>query len=182
MFDGMTVTAIAAVADNGVIGRDGALPWHLPDDLKRFKRLTSGHSIIMGRRTWQEIGKPLPKRFNVVLSRTLDAAQLHNEHDRLRVVASVDAALEAAARWERQRCTDGEIEQEEIFLIGGGGVWRAMWRWVDRFYLTEVQAEIDGDTRFPELDLSDFHEVGRTPGVGDPAHVFVDLARQSRSD
>lgn len=156
MYEQLRVSAIVAVADNGVIGRDGALPWHLPADLARFKRLTSGHAVVMGRRTWQELGRPLPRRMNVVISPSLRASGDFAAGPRLAVVTSAQQALEVAAGWERQRVQAGDLARGEIFLLGGTGVWTALWPRVDRLYRTRVHHHAEGDVCFPPVDLSAF--------------------------
>ncbi len=131
------LSIIAAVSDNGVIGRDQELPWHLPADLKRFKSLTSGHHLIMGRRTWESIGcRPLPGRPTIVVTRsrsfTAQGAQ---------VAHSVGQAVEMAA------------DDDEAFIAGGEGIYRAAMSVADRIYLTRVHARFDGDTHFPDFDI-----------------------------
>ena len=135
----MKITLIAAVAENRVIGRDGGLPWRLPDDLRRFKRRTQGHVVIMGRRTFESLAVPLPNRSAIVVSRNRDldtgAATLAN---------SLDEALDIA----RGR---GE---NEVFILGGSEIYAMALPLADRIELTIVHAEIDGDTYFPEFDLA----------------------------
>ena len=131
----MTLSIIAAVAANGVIGREGALPWRLPADLRRFKRLTTGHHLIMGRRTFASLAGPLPGREIIVLSR--DGAF---RPEGVAVARSLDAALELTAG-------DGEP-----FVGGGEGVYRLALDRADRIYLTRIHAEFEGDTRFPDID------------------------------
>ena len=128
---------IAAVATNGVIGRDNDLPWHLSADLKRFKALTMGHHFIMGRRTYESVGKPLPGRTNVVV--THDPAY---HVDGVVVVHSVEEALRIAAA----------ANDEEPFIGGGSTIFEQLRHRADRMYITRVHAEVDGDTRFPEFD------------------------------
>jgi dihydrofolate reductase len=130
-----SVTLIVAVADSGVIGRDNTLPWHLPDDLKRFKRLTMGKPIVMGRKTFESIGKPLPGRLNIVLTR---AANYHR--DGITVVHDADAVLQAAG------------QAAEIMIIGGSDVFRLFLPHASRIHLTRVHGDIDGDVRWPALD------------------------------
>ncbi len=127
---------------NNVIGRDGGLPWHLSEDLKRFKRLTTGKPIIMGRLTYESIGKPLPDRRNIVIS-----SREGLEIDGCEVVASPDAALELTA------------DDEEVMVIGGGGVYVQMLPMADRIYLTRVHASFDGDTYIPELSEDEWQVV-----------------------
>ena len=135
----MKITLIAAVAENRVIGRDGGLPWRLPDDLRRFKRRTQGHVVIMGRRTYESLAAPLPNRSAIVVSRSRDldtgAATLAN---------SLDKALDIA----RGR---GE---NEVFILGGSEIYAMALPLADRLELTVVHAEIEGDTYFPEFDLA----------------------------
>ncbi len=133
----MRVSAILAAATNGVIGLEGQLPWKLRTDVRRFKRLTTGHHVVMGRRTWEEIGsRPLPHRKCVVLSRRpgfeASGAEVHS---------SLEAAIETARR----------AGEEEMFVIGGAGLFRAALGFADRVYLTRVLAEVEGDTA---VDLS----------------------------
>lgn len=135
----MIISLVAAVAENGVIGRDGVLPWRLPGDLRFFKRLTTGHTIIMGRRTWDEIQRPLPDRRNIVITRSED----RDFPGALRA-ASLDAALALAS-------TD-----EEVFVIGGGEIFREALPVADRMYLTQVHAVVEGDTRFPAWDPAEW--------------------------
>jgi dihydrofolate reductase len=137
----MTISLIVAVSSNGVIGRDGGLPWYLPADLKHFKRTTMGHHLIIGRRTWEEVGEPLPGRSMVVVTRSRRFAP-----DGAQVVRSVEQALELAT------------EDDEPFIGGGSQIYRvALARdLVDRIYLTRIHAEVEGDTLFPEFDLDDW--------------------------
>ena len=157
----MIVSIIVAVADNDVIGRDGGLPWHLPADLKRFKRLTSGHQMVMGRRTWDSIGRrPLPGRPTIVVSRdpsfVAEGAQ---------VARSVEEALELAAG------------ADEVFIAGGEAIYRAALPVADRIYLTRVHACFDGDTHFPAFDANDWQvvvEERHEPDEKNPyAHTFL---------
>jgi len=137
----MTVSLIVAVSDNRVIGRDGGLPWHLPRDLRHFKATTMGHHLIIGRRTWQEVGKPLPGRTMVVVTRSL-----RFEAAGATVVHSLEEALEVSKK------------DEEPFVGGGAHIYRmALARdLVDRLYITRVHAEIEGDTFLPEIDFDDW--------------------------
>ncbi len=134
----MRVSLIVAVSSNGVIGRDGGLPWHLPADLRHFKRTTSGHHLIIGRRTWLELGKPLPGRTMVVVTRRSGYVA-----EGALVVHSIEAALAAAG------------DDDEPFIGGGSNIYRtALTRdLVDRMYITRVHAEVEGDTFFPEVDF-----------------------------
>ena len=137
----MTVSLIVAVSSNGIIGRDGDLRWHLPADLKHFKRSTMGHHLIIGRRTWEEVGKPLPGRTMVVVTRSRRFFP-----EGVLVVRSVEQALELAA------------EDDQPFIGGGSQIYRiALARdLVDRIYLTRIHAEVEGDTFFPDFDLDEW--------------------------
>jgi dihydrofolate reductase len=133
----MRLSLIVAVSENHVIGRDGDLPWRLSADLKRFKRLTMGHHIVMGRRTFESIGRLLPGRITVVLSRNPDFVA-----DGVIAVSDFDEALRRIAG------------DNEIFIIGGAELYRWTLHRVARMYLTTVHADVDGDTRFPPVDWS----------------------------
>jgi dihydrofolate reductase len=146
----VTVTILAAVARNGVIGAGGGLPWHLPDDLRRFKELTLGHVLVMGRRTYESIGRPLPGRTTVVLTRQPDWEAGSED---VVVATSVAQALTTAS----------EID-DEVFVVGGAEVYAETLPLADRLELTFVDAEPDGDTTFPEVDWAGWREVARQPG------------------
>jgi dihydrofolate reductase len=128
---------IAAVDETGGIGKDGSLPWHLSDDLKNFKRLTMGHHLIMGRKTFEGILSELPGRKLIVLSRDMDY-----ESDRAQISHSLDEALEIASKGK----------DEEVFVIGGAEIFAQAMPIVARFYLTRVHAEVETDVFFPEFD------------------------------
>ncbi|MBT8195932.1 MAG: dihydrofolate reductase [Bacteroidia bacterium] len=151
-----TISIIAAVAENGVIGKDNQLIWHLPEDLKFFKRLTSGNSIIMGRKTYESIGKALPKRTNIVITRKKDY-----EAPSCKVVGSFTAAIEAAP------------ENENIFIIGGATIYKVALNHSDKMYLTRVKAEFDGDVSFPEIDWDEWKLVGKQNYEKDEKHDYA---------
>jgi len=156
--------AVVAMADNGVIGRDNELPWRLPDDLRRFKALTMDHAVLMGRRTWDSIGKPLPGRRNLVLTR--DRAW------RAQDALPVHSLEEARAR------ADGAT----LFVIGGAEVFSLAWPMVGRLELTEVHAMPEGDVRLSGFDRRDWREVSRIEHAADERHAapfsFVTLLRE----
>lgn len=139
----MILSLVAAVADNGVIGVDGGLPWHLPDDLRYFKDLTMGHPVVMGRRTWDEVDRPLAGRRNVVVSR--DPTFRGGGAEVVPCLARALDALEAE---------DGSERGGEVFVIGGGQVFALALPRADRIYLTRVHARPEGDTYFPEVDFA----------------------------
>lgn len=150
------VSLIVAMTPAGIIGRDHHLPWHLPDDLRRFKALTLGKPVVMGRRTFESIGRPLPGRRNIVLSRHaagLPAAVV--------VVRDWPAALAAAA------------DAPEIMVIGGAEVYALALPAAQRLYLTVVHAEIAGDVRFPGIDEREWREVERSERAADERHAYA---------
>ena len=153
----MTVSLIVAVSSNGVIGHDGGLPWHLPADLKHFKRTTMGHHLIIGRHTWDEVGKPLPGRTMVVVTRSRRFAP-----EGAKDVRSVEQDLEIAA------------VDDEPFIGGGSQIYRiALARdLVHRIYLTRIHAEVEGDTFFPEFDLDDWELVSEEHHEADEKNEF----------
>ncbi|WP_348655055.1 dihydrofolate reductase [uncultured Thalassolituus sp.] len=146
----MKLSMIVAVAENGVIGRNNALPWYLPNDLKYFKQTTMGKPVIMGRKTYESIGKPLPGRTNIVITRQADY-----QPEGVKVVNSVEAARELA---ESVCLIDG---QEEAMIMGGAEIYTLALPHTDRLYLTEVHADVEGDAFFPEYDKSLWQEVAR---------------------
>ena len=164
----MLVTLIAAVARNGIIGRDGGLPWSLPDDLKRFKELTTGHHILMGRKTQESIGRPLPRRTNLVLSRGSDHCAPGCE-----TFSDLEQALNQAK----------SAGESEIFVIGGAAIYEIALPRAQRIHLTRVHADVAGDTRFPPLDEAQWEELSRQEHPADENHAqafaFTVLGRKS---
>lgn len=132
----MLVSIIVAVSENGVIGKDGHLPWHLSQDLKRFKAITSGHHILLGRKNYEDIGRPLPNRTNIVLSRNPEF--------------SAPGCVVAQSLSEGFRIAESAGESE-LFVIGGANVYAAALPFAKRLYLTRVLADVDGDVRMPPL-------------------------------
>lgn len=146
----MKLALIAAYAQNRVVGIDNKLPWHLPEDLKYFKRCTSGKAIIMGRKTFDSIGRPLPNRTNIVISRNPEF-----EVEGVKVVSTLDEAIELAKAVNEVNGID------EIMVIGGATIYELTLPIADRLYLTHVHAKVEGDAYFPEVDFSNWHEVER---------------------
>lgn len=157
---------VVARADNGVIGRNNQLPWHLPADLRHFKQLTSGHPVVMGRRTYESIGRPLPNRRNIVVTRQTDW-----QAEGVETINSVLGALELA------RQTD-----EEVFVIGGAEIYRAALPAVTTVYLTEVHHAPEGDAVMPDFDAETWREESRERHEPDERHAhaysFVTLRRR----
>jgi dihydrofolate reductase len=162
--NGARLSLIAAVARNGVIGRDNQIPWRLPSDLKRFKALTLGHPVVMGRKTFQSIGRPLPGRDNIVVSRHGFRA------DGALVVSSLDEGLELA----QAKAGQGG----EVFVIGGAEIYRETLPLADRLYITEVDVTPAGDATFPGIDgevwrIVQSHDWLRPEGDSAPARLVV---------
>jgi dihydrofolate reductase len=151
----MRLSLIVAFASNGVIGCGGKLPWHLSDDLRRFRRLTMGHPIIMGRKTFESIGRPLPGRASIVISRYMDVCP-----------EGVRMARSLAESFQLARSSD------EAFVIGGGQVFAAALPFAHRLYLTSVQGVVEGDTFFPPWDASQWRVVSESWHAADANHTF----------
>jgi dihydrofolate reductase len=155
----MRVSIIAAVAQNGVIGRDGKLPWHLSADLQRFKRLTMGHTIIMGRRTWESIGRPLPGRRMVVVTR--------QPNYKINFPDVVTAnTLDDALKIAKAAC------DVEAFIVGGAQLYDEALHRADRLYLTRVLTQVEGDTYFPRYDASQWMQTSAECHSADTKNEF----------
>jgi len=157
--EGPQIVAIAAVARNGVIGADGDIPWRIPEDWRRFKRLTMGQVLVMGRKTWASIGRPLPGRTTYVVTRD----ETWRGED-VYAVPSLDEAFDQAA----------VRDPETIFVAGGGEIYRAAWDRLTGLEITEVEAEPAGDVTFPEIDPEKWRETFREPHAG---FTFVSYRR-----
>lgn len=159
----MNLSVIAAVARNGVIGRDNQLPWQLPEDLKRFKALTMGHHIIMGRKTYESLGRLLPGRTTVIVSRNagyvVPGAQ---------VVSSLERALDVCGR------------DEQPFMIGGAELYQQALPLANRLYLTRIEQDFDGDAWFPGYDIREWHETARQVGISASGleYTYLDYVRK----
>lgn len=163
----MILTAIAAMAQNRCIGVNNKLPWHIPEDLKFFKDKTLGKKIIMGRKTFESLGRPLPKRENIVISRRSD---FHPEG--VKVFNSLESALaDVESRAEAL---------EEVFIVGGAEIYSLSLSKIHRLYLTLVDQEVPGDAFFPEVDLKkDFKIIEERKVQGNPSYTFVTAERMS---
>lgn len=160
----LPLSLIAALAQNRVIGRDNQLPWHLPADLKHFKALTLGKPIIMGRKTWDSLGRPLPGRLNLVVSR-----QAGLQLEGAEVFASLEEAVVRAEAWAR------EEEAEEVMLIGGAQLYTQGLEHGDRLYLTRVELAPEGDAFFPQVPDVDWHlasSIEHEASDTSPAYAF----------
>ncbi len=152
----MTISIIVAVSENGVIGRDNQLIWRLPSDLKNFKHLTTNHPIIMGRKTFESIGKPLPNRTSIIITRNNDF-----KYEGCTVVTDVERAIDAAV----QTGTD------EVFVIGGAEIYKLFLPIINKIYLTEVKACFEGDTFFQISNPAEWQEVNRVNYSADEKHA-----------
>jgi len=154
----MKLYAIVAASKNRAIGKDGQIPWYLPNDLKYFKRTTLGHPIIMGRKSFESLGKPLPKRTNIIITRDMfyavsNAIVCHH---------LPDALIEAA-----------NVNQELSFIIGGGEIYKLSWDLLDKIYYTEVDTIVENaDTFFPEINLEHWELESEEPHEADEKHPF----------
>ena len=152
----MKISLIVAMANNRVIGLDNKMPWHLSADLKKFKSITMGSPILMGRKTYESIGRPLPGRTNMIISRNLDYQQ-----EGCLVFNDLNTSLKKASE-----CT------QEVFIIGGSDLYKAILPMVDVIYLTLINKDFQGDTFFPEIDFNEWSEVAREDIKDDPSVYF----------
>ena len=161
----MKISLIVAMAANRAIGLDDKMPWHLSADLKKFKAITMGSPIVMGRKTYESIGRPLPGRSNIIISRNLDYQQAG-----CLVFNDIKAAIEASSK-----------DAEEIFIIGGAELYKATLPHADNLYLTVINQDFDGDTFFPEIDFKAWTEASREDISDDPSvnfnYSFLKLSR-----
>jgi len=150
------IKLIVAKASNNVIGSNNNLIWHLPNDLKHFKNLTTNHPIVMGRKTYESLGRPLPNRTNIIITRDTNFTD-----ESIVITHSLEAAIKKAK----------EIN-DDFFIIGGGEIYKQAMLLADELYITEVHHEFDGDTFFPEIDEETFEEVSRINHLKDPKHPY----------
>jgi len=148
------ITAVVAIASNYAIGKNNQLLWHLPNDLKHFKNITAGGTVIMGRKTFASVGKPLPKRRNIVITRQ------DIEIEGCEVVKSIDEAIALCET------------EDEVFIVGGAEIYRQAMHLTNRIYLTIVHQSFDADTFFPEIDYKDWKEMEREDHEVDEKHQF----------
>ena len=159
----MKIAMIAAMAHNRVIGKDNQMPWHLPDDLKHFKAVTMGKPVVMGRKTFESIGRPLPGRLNIVISRNPEL-----KIEGVTCVTSFEAAKAAAG------------ECEELMVIGGGQLYAEILPAADTLYLTEIDLAVEGDTQFPAWDAAEWQqtELGKGTSANGLAYRFIKLIKK----
>ncbi|SQH78183.1 dihydrofolate reductase [Shewanella benthica] len=159
----MKIAMIAAMANNRVIGKNNQMPWHLPEDLKHFKAMTLGKPIVMGRKTYESIGRALPGRLNIVISR-----QQGLTIPGVTCVTSFESAVAAAG------------ECEELVVIGGGQLYAALLSQADKLYLTEINLDVDGDTHFPQWDDGSWQRVSQETSINDKGveYSFINLVKK----
>lgn len=150
------ISFILAMDDNRVIGKDNQLPWHLPEDLKFFKRVTMGHPIAMGRKTFESIGRALPGRENIIITRNREYTR-----DDCTVFYEMEDFLSYCQQ-----------NKEEYFVIGGAEIFKALLPYVERLYITEIHHQFEGDTFFPELDMSQWELMSREEGLKDEKNPY----------
>ena len=151
------LSIIVAVAKNNVIGKDNKLIWHLPEDLKRFKRLTTGHTIIMGRKTFESLGRVLPNRKHIVLC---NDAEMNVDDENVEVIDSID------------KIEKYENSEEENFVIGGASIYKLLLPKASKLYITKINQEFDGDVYFPEIDENEWKIVEREQGIKDEKNPY----------
>ncbi|WP_372872975.1 type 3 dihydrofolate reductase [Shewanella sp.] len=159
----MRIAMIAAMANNRVIGKDNQMPWHLPEDLKHFKAMTLGKPVVMGRKTFESIGRPLPGRHNIVISR-----QAHYPCEGVSLVSSFEEAINVAG------------DCEELVVIGGGQLYKTLLPCADKLYLTEIVLDVEGDTHFPDWDDGSWEAIETTQHVSDKGleYRFITLVKK----
>ncbi|MDJ1481272.1 dihydrofolate reductase [Cytophagaceae bacterium YF14B1] len=153
----MQISIIAAFTENRVLGKDNQLIWHLPEDLKNFKRLTSSHPIIMGRKTFESLGRPLPNRTNIIITRNPDY-----QATGCMIVSSLEEAIQKATN----------IDREEVFVIGGGEIYTQALPLTDTMYLTHVHTTLEGDTFFPVFSSQEWNIAYTQSFKKDEKHVY----------
>ena len=151
------LSLIVAKAKNNIIGKNNSLIWHLPDDLKRFKALTSGHTIIMGRRTFESLGRVLPNRHHVILCNDMEMYVDNENVEILKDISELDGYIN---------------DNEENFIIGGATIYKLLMPYCSKMYITEIDKDFDGDVSFPEIDKSIWKETSRVPGPEDGENNF----------
>lgn len=151
------ISFIVAMDENRVIGKNNELPWHLPEDLKYFKRVTMGHPIIMGRKTFESIGRPLPGRENIIITRNKEF-----QTDKCTVINSVEELLKYCH----------ENPNEEYFVIGGAEIFKQLISHVDHLYITFIHEHFDGDTYFPSIDMKEWELISKEQGLQDEKNPY----------
>jgi dihydrofolate reductase len=158
----ITLSIIVAAARNGVIGKDNSLPWHLPEDLRYFKAVTTGKPVVMGRKTFESIGRPLPNRTNIVITRNPEWVA-----EKVLVVNSLSAAIAEAKKVLSQQ----DNSAMEVMIIGGAEIYKTALPLADKIYLTWIDRDVDGDAKFPELSPSEWQLISRVSGDPEASEI-----------
>ncbi|GFZ34234.1 dihydrofolate reductase [Clostridium zeae] len=162
------LSIIAAISENGVIGNNNDLIWHLPADLKRFKKITSGHTVILGRKTFQSLPGVLPNRYHVIITKDNN---FFVDDENVEVINSLDEIITRFSNTE-----------DEVFIIGGGEIYSQLLPYTNKLYITRVKKHFDGDTFFPDIDYSDWNIIEQEIGVEDERNTipyeFISLIRK----
>ncbi|MGV2871927.1 type 3 dihydrofolate reductase [Colwellia sp. E150_009] len=167
----MTILSmIVATADNNIIGKDNDMPWHLPADLAYFKKVTLGKPVIMGRKTYESIGRALPGRRNIVISRDENYIPQGKGSEDVDVVTSVAEALALIEHFNSRKSAEEKID--EIMVIGGGAIYKHCLPNADRLYVTHIKADIDGDTQFPHYDDGSWQKVSSELRISDETNIY----------
>jgi dihydrofolate reductase len=184
------ITAVVAMDQNRLIGKDNDLPWHIPEDLKFFKDTTMGHPIVMGRKSFESIGRPLPGRTNIVISRTLT----NSEEDSKKYYTGGSTAVDVDAQSQNGPLIFNDIEVaveeacsiasantlSEVFIIGGSEIFKFCLPFTDKIYLTLIHGTYEGDVYFPKLKKDDWTETERVEFSGDPEYSRITLERNNK--
>lgn len=159
----MKISIIVAVSQNGVIGKNNAIPWYLPEDLKHFKKITTGHHILMGRKTYESIGKALPERTSLVITSNRDF-----EAPGCFTFPDINSAIEFAKK----------RNETELFVIGGAQIYKLAMPLAEKIYLTKIYKEVDGDIMFPKIDEGEWKEISNEKHLeNDPPYEFIELIK-----
>ncbi|QAA30279.1 dihydrofolate reductase [Clostridium manihotivorum] len=162
------LSIIAAIAENGVIGNNNDLIWHLPADLKRFKKITSGHTVVLGRKTFQSLPGVLPNRHHVIITKD---DHFFVDDPNVEVINSIEKIVDRFSKTE-----------EEVFIIGGGEIYKQLLPYVNKLYITKVKKHFDGDTYFPEINYSEWNVIEQESGVEDERNTipyeFISLMKK----
>ncbi len=170
----MIISLIAAVAKNNVIGGSNKLLWNILEDMKNFRDKTSGHTVIMGRKTFESIGRPLPNRKNIIITRDLGY-----QKDGIEIVNSLDEALRLAALEQGKEFEENQ-DKVEVFIIGGGEIYKQSMGRANKLYITEVHKDFDGDVKFPEIDKNLWQEISRDDHLDAPIpYSFVEYKKSA---
>ena len=154
------ISLIVAISENQVIGKNNKLAWNLPDDMNYFSSITSGHSVIMGRKNWESIPnkyRPLPNRRNIVVTRNKNY-----KAEKAEIVGSIEKAIKISRN----------NSDEEIFIIGGGEIYKDSFKFIDKLYITEIKSKIEGNTYFPNWDRNEWTEISRINHPSDKIHKY----------